>query len=49
MAETRFAEKGRPVVSRIAARKNKRQSNLKDFHTKMDCRQHGDAWRLIKT
>jgi|GEM_PF-3232985 len=33
----------------LAARKNKRQSTLKDFHDAMDRHQHRDAWRLIQT
>jgi predicted transposase YbfD/YdcC len=31
-----------------AARKNKRQSTLKDFHDTMNRHQHREAWRLIK-
>lgn len=32
-----------------AARKNQRQSTLKDFHETMARHQHREAWRLIKT
>jgi len=32
-----------------AARKNKLQSSLKDFHDAVDRHQHRDAWRLIQT
>jgi predicted transposase YbfD/YdcC len=31
-----------------AARKNKRQSTLKDFHDTMDRHQHREAWRLLQ-
>ena len=32
-----------------AARQNKRQSTLKDFHDTMDRHQHREAWRLLQT
>jgi len=32
-----------------AARKNKCQSTLKDFHDTMDRHQHREAWRLLQT
>jgi predicted transposase YbfD/YdcC len=32
-----------------AARKNKRQSTLKDFHDTMDRHQHREAWRFLQT
>ena len=31
------------------ARKNKRQSTLKDFHDTMDHHRHREAWRLLQT
>lgn len=30
------------------ARKNQRQSTLKDFHDTMDRHQHREAWRLLR-